>query len=152
MKTVLVPVDFSSETARVCDAAAALAKRINARLVFFHVVLPPPAAMSNYWGLEPSTVADAVIAGEEFATNALRTLGQRYAKSGHAVQTAQQIGPAAPAILAKAASGKAVYIVIGSHGHGAVYDLLVGSTTSGVLRDAPCPVLVVPMRPARARR
>ena len=35
-------------------------------------------------------------------------------------------------------------IVVGSHGHGAVYNLLVGSVTAGVLKSAKCPVLVVP--------
>lgn len=39
-------------------------------------------------------------------------------------------------------------IVLGSHGHGALYDLLVGSVAEGVLRRAPCPVVVVPSRPA----
>ena len=36
------------------------------------------------------------------------------------------------------------YIVIGSHGHTAFYDLLVGSTASGVLKSASCPVVIVP--------
>jgi nucleotide-binding universal stress UspA family protein len=35
-------------------------------------------------------------------------------------------------------------IVMGRHGHGAMYNLLVGSVTEGVLKRAPCPVLLVP--------
>ncbi len=35
-------------------------------------------------------------------------------------------------------------IIMGSHGHGAVYNLLVGSVTEGVLKSAKCPVLIVP--------
>lgn len=34
-------------------------------------------------------------------------------------------------------------IVIGAHGHGAVSQLLLGSTSSAVVRQAPCPVLVI---------
>jgi nucleotide-binding universal stress UspA family protein len=33
---------------------------------------------------------------------------------------------------------------MGSHGHTALYDLLVGSTTHQVLRKAKCPVVIVP--------
>ena len=35
-------------------------------------------------------------------------------------------------------------IVMGSHGHGALFEFLVGSATSGVLRAARVPVVVVP--------
>lgn len=35
-------------------------------------------------------------------------------------------------------------IVLGSHGHGAFHDALVGSTSMHVIRHAPCPVVVVP--------
>jgi nucleotide-binding universal stress UspA family protein len=34
--------------------------------------------------------------------------------------------------------------VMGSHGHTALYDLLVGSTTHGVLMRAICPVVIIP--------
>jgi universal stress protein A len=43
--------------------------------------------------------------------------------------------------------------VLGSHGHTAFYDLLVGSTAAGVLKHAPCPVVVVPPpAPRKARK
>lgn len=34
-------------------------------------------------------------------------------------------------------------VVVGSHGHGGVRELLLGSTTRDVIRDSPCPVCVV---------
>ena len=36
--------------------------------------------------------------------------------------------------------------VVGSHGHGAVYDVLVGSYSTGIIRRSELPVLVVPVR------
>jgi len=35
-------------------------------------------------------------------------------------------------------------LVLGSHGHGAIHDVLVGSTSQHVIRHAPCPVVVLP--------
>jgi nucleotide-binding universal stress UspA family protein len=49
-------------------------------------------------------------------------------------------------ILAQADQLQADLIVVGSHGHGATYDLLVGSISSGVIRKSKVPVLVVPAR------
>jgi nucleotide-binding universal stress UspA family protein len=46
--------------------------------------------------------------------------------------------------------------VMGSHGHTALYDLLVGSTTHGVLMRAQCPVVIVPSakqkKPAKTKQ
>ena len=43
-----------------------------------------------------------------------------------------------------AAAADAELIVVGSCGHGAFHDALVGSTSQHVIRHAPCPVVVVP--------
>lgn len=43
-----------------------------------------------------------------------------------------------------AAAADAELIVLGSHGHGAVHDKLVGSTSERVIHHAPCPAVIVP--------
>ena len=145
MKTILVPVDLSAATTRVGDAACALAKLIKARLVLLHVIEPPPILLGDAYAFDAGAVAAAMTASEQFATRKLRALGRRYSLRKQVVQTVQITGRPIPTILAKAASTKAAYVVLGSHGHGLAYDVLVGSTTQGVLRKARGPVLVVPM-------
>ncbi len=56
-------------------------------------------------------------------------------------------GVAMERIADHAARLGAEYIVLGSHGHGKLYDLLVGSVADGVLRSAKVPVVMVPARP-----
>ena len=147
MKTILVPVDFSPATTQVCDAAESLARLIGARLVFFHVIQTPPFLYNDYYSFDTGTMADVVAAGENAAEAKLKSLCRRYAKKNPAVEMRQRQGAPTQTILKEAKSLKASYVVIGSHGHGAVFDLLVGSTTHGVLRKARCPVLVVPINP-----
>jgi len=144
MKTILVPVDLSAATARVCAAACDLAKLIDGRIVLLHVVPPPPVMMNDYYAFDTGHLAQAMAAVEKNATLKLRLLGRRYARR-RPVRTVQVTGQPVGTILARARATKAAYIVLGSHGHGAMFDLLVGSTASGVLRKARCPVLVVPM-------
>jgi nucleotide-binding universal stress UspA family protein len=150
MKTILVPVDLSEATGKICDVACGLAKLLKARLVLLHVVQPPPIVMNDYYGYDAGLVAEAVSAAEKFATARLRALAQRCSKRRLTVRTIQRTGQPLSTILGKAAALPADYLVIGSHGHTAAYDLLIGSITQGVLRKASCPVLVVPMfTPAR---
>jgi nucleotide-binding universal stress UspA family protein len=144
MKTILVPVDLSAATPRVCAAACDLAELIGGQVVLLHVVPPPPIMMNDYYAFDTGHLAQAMAAVEQSATLKLRSLARRYAKRCP-VQTVQVTGQPVGMIVARARATKAAYLVLGSHGHGAMFDLLVGSTATGVLRQARCPVLVVPM-------
>jgi nucleotide-binding universal stress UspA family protein len=55
-----------------------------------------------------------------------------------------QVGSPGERIVQQAERLEADYIVMGSHGHGAFYDLIVGGTTTRVLKAATCPVVIVP--------
>lgn len=145
MKTILVPVDLSAATTRVCDGACALARLIKARLVLLHIVPQPPVMMNDYYAFDAGALSDAVRAGEKFAARELLKLARRCRRRGLVVRTVQLTGQPVAAVLAQAGATKAAYVVVGSHGHGAVYDLFVGSTTHGILRKVRCPVLVVPI-------
>lgn len=144
MKTILVPVDLSAATSRVCAAACDLAELIGGQIVLLHVVPPPPVMMNDYYAFDTGHMAQAMAAVEKSATLKLRTLARRLTKRCP-VQTVQVTGQPVGTIVARARALKAVYVVLGSHGHGAMFDLFVGSTASGVMRKARCPVLIVPM-------
>lgn len=144
MKTILVPVDLSGATIRVCDAACALARLMEARLVLLHIVQLPPVMMNDYYAFDAGALSEAMRAGEKYAARRLLVLARRCRRKNLKVRTVRLTGFPVTGILTQAHSTKAAYIVLGSHGHGAVYDLIVGSTTHGVLRKARCPVLVVP--------
>lgn len=144
MKTILVPVDFSRVTAAVIRAAVSLVKQVGGELVLLHVVQPP--VVVDVYALGQEMLAEASAASERITTRRLRQLVQRCHRMGVKVRAVQQSGSPVREIIATTKRLRAEYLVIGSHGHGAAYDLIVGSTTTGVLRKAPCPVLVVPGR------
>jgi nucleotide-binding universal stress UspA family protein len=53
-------------------------------------------------------------------------------------------GPPSKAIVGEAARLDADLIILGSHGFGAVFKMLLGSVSSAVLRKSGRPVLIVP--------
>jgi nucleotide-binding universal stress UspA family protein len=55
-------------------------------------------------------------------------------------------GPIVETTLKEAERLKAEMLIVGSHGYGAVYDLLVGSISRGILKHSKIPVLVVPVQ------
>ncbi|MEU7750093.1 universal stress protein [Nonomuraea sp. NPDC049158] len=59
------------------------------------------------------------------------------------VTVVEDVQPAQPVEALADASARADLLVVGSHGHGAVGALLLGSVSRGVLHHARCPVAVV---------
>jgi nucleotide-binding universal stress UspA family protein len=54
-----------------------------------------------------------------------------------------RVGKPVAEILDCARTDSADLIVIGSHGHGALAQMILGSVADRVVRQAPCPVLMV---------
>lgn len=142
MKTILVPVDFSRATPAVVAQSVVLAKAVSARVVLLNVILPP-VIVAEYGALLDS-IAEIKIAGEKAAALQLEKLAKKCERRGVKTETRQFTGSVVATIAEQAKAVGADFIVVGSHGHTALYDVFVGSTTHGVLRRAPCPVLVVP--------
>ncbi len=76
-------------------------------------------------------------------------LNEGVAKVSRGIDAAGEMlrGEAGPALVAWAAESDVDLIVVGSRGYGPVARVLLGSVAAKLMREAPCPVLVVP-RPA----
>ena len=143
MNTILVAIDFSDVTTRVLEKATELAKALGGRLVVLHVIQPPVNLSASDPILVENT-ARITSAAEKAADKYLERLEKGLQADFGSVQVLRLTGAPVARILEQAAALPADYIVLGSHGHTAVYDLLVGSTAHGVLKKAPCPVIIVP--------
>jgi nucleotide-binding universal stress UspA family protein len=142
MKTILAPVDFSSATDAVIAEATSLAKAVDGKVVLL-TVIQPPAAVADYAPLLQD-IAEITAAGEKAAATRLASLQEKLRADGVTSECVQVVGAPVPHIAAEAERVDADYIVMGSHGHTALYELLVGSTTHGILKRAACPVVIVP--------
>ncbi len=140
--TVLVPVDLSSVAQRVVEKAGELAKSIDAEIVLLHVEPPDPDFIG--YAVGPQTVRDSVARGIQKDDTRLHALRDLLRSRGLNAEGLLIQGPAVDKILEESERLDAAYIVIGSHGHGALYDLVVGSVCDGVVRRATRPVVVVP--------
>ncbi len=147
MKTILVPVDFSPATRAVLSAARKLADVTGDRVVLLHVVEPP--VISTDYGLTLDMMHETLVAFRKTGEQQLAHLEQELATHEVEVSSRQVDGYPSAQILDQARRLRADYIVMGSHGHTAIYDLLVGSTAHTVLQNAPCPVLIVPPAPRK---
>ncbi len=139
MKTILAPIDLSDGAAAVTSRAGELARSLNGRVVLLHVI-PPPEFINEY-ATESERLATEEI---KEAKRQIEQWKLRLKSAGVAADASALWGPPVTVILEEAARTKADYIVMGSHGHGALYHLLLGGIVVGVIHESPCPVVVVP--------
>ena len=142
MKTILAPIDFSKVSNAVVNEACELARALEARVVLLAVV-QPPVVVTEY-AVMIDNIAELTAAGEKNAARQLEALEEKVKSEFVSVESVQVVGAPVANIIDQAEKFEANYIVMGSHGHTAFYDLLVGSTTHGVLMRAKCPVVIVP--------
>ena len=144
MKTILVPIDFSDVTPLVLSTSRSLAAAFGSRVILLNVIEPEPDLV----GFDPAFagVPPVIVRDYQAEQKKLEDLLLPYLAAGCAATALHLNGPVVPIIIEVAKREAADLIVIGSHGHGALFELLVGSVTHGILKHGPCPVLVVPAK------
>lgn len=142
MKTFLVPVDFSAVSEEIVDTAIGFARSFGGKVVLLHIIQPP--IITSEYALPVDAVQEAITASEKTADTKLSAYAGRFRTASLAVEAVVRHGPPVFAILEEAEKAKADFIIMGSHGHGKIYDLLVGSTASGVIKGAKCGVVIMP--------
>ncbi len=146
MKNIVVPVDFSAGTQRIVRRAIEQARAFEAKLWVIHVAAPEPDFVP--YAADPPVLRDQVARGLWEEHRHLQTLADLVESAGVDVTALMVQGPTVEKILEEARKLEADLIVVGSHGHGMLHRALLGSVSSGLLRHATVPVLIVPVREA----
>lgn len=127
-KTILAAFDFTDATASVLHATSELARHTGARVVAAHVVLPPVERLPEE--------------SEEAAS--LQSLQEDLHHQGIEAETRRLYGWPQSELLAEARRLSPDYLVVGSHLHGRLHELIHGDTAGYLLRHAECPIFIVP--------
>jgi len=140
MKTILVPTDFSSHATNATEYAAALAARINARLILFHSY-HVPVAISEYSVImmsEPALEAETARELENLARRVKEIAGQV------PVETIMREELLLDGIQSLIEEKEVDLLVMGTMGAKGLEEVLIGSHSAYVMEHVNCPVLVVP--------
>jgi len=140
IKSILVPIDFSTASKKALQYAVPFARQFGAKLTLLHVVEPvatPDFANSFPLMMENDKVKAAsrgqlehIIKEQAIAPKLVEKTLVRFGRSFHEIADA-------------ARTLKVDLIIISTHGYTGLKHALLGSTTERVVRHAPCPVLVV---------
>ena len=136
-RRLLVALDGSEAAAHAVDLTADLAAALGSEVALVHVV-DPKLAVRPEGGVPAATLLF------EFRRDGQQLLSAAAARLRTSPPPWEFLREGKPAdeIIKAARERDAQLIVIGTHGRSGLQRVLMGSTAEGVVRHAPCPVLV----------
>jgi nucleotide-binding universal stress UspA family protein len=152
MSTVLLATDGSERALAALERGLSILGRDHGFLLL--TVVPPsfiPSATVGPMDSHPLVLDPAVEQEVEKAerASAVESLNAVAATLGIEGEALVEVGDPGPTICSVAERRGVDVVVIGSHGHGWLQRVLIGSVSKHVLQHAPCAVLVVRDQPAK---
>ena len=137
---VLVPIDFSATADRALAYAIALGQQFQARLTLLHVLYITPVTMDE---MTAGVAATYLEAQETEAQRLLQASLERVQRAGLQAESLLVRGTPSQTIVDMAGEQGVDLILMGTHGRTGLARVLLGSVAAHIVRQGPCPVLVV---------
>jgi nucleotide-binding universal stress UspA family protein len=139
---ILVPVDGSRPSEVGTALGLDAARQFGGTLVFVNIVdLPLLMGNTDYGATDTADIIEeARVAGDKLANGAAQSARAQGLKAEAPVLA----GPVLEMLLEAIEQSRVTIVVMGSHGRGVLARALMGSTTDGLLRRSPVPVVVAP--------
>jgi len=139
---ILVCVDLSDSTEEILKTIEELCQPLKAKIWLLHNAMPEPDTIE--FKVDPIEARESLAKEFHRQHRQIQELAEQLRESEVEATALLVHGKTVDMILTEAANLDIDLIVVGSHGHGAMYHLLVGSVSEGVLHRSSRPVLVIP--------
>ena len=139
---LLVAVDLSESTQTIVEKVEEINKEYPAKVWILHNAEPEPDFVE--FKVDPLAARDSLAKRFHVEHRQLQEIADRLRKAGLDATALLVHGATVETILKEASDLDVDMIVVGTHGRGAMYQLLLGSVSEGVLHKSQYPVLVIP--------
>ena len=139
---LLVCVDLSESTEIIVKKIEEISEALPAKVWLLHNAVPEPDFVE--FKVDPLAARESLAKKFHVEHCQIQELADRMRKAGVDATALLVHGATVETILKEASDLEVDMIVVGSHGRGAMYQLLVGSVSEGILHKSRYPVLVIP--------
>jgi len=153
IKKVLIALDYDTTAIKVAEAGYALASALEAEVTLLHVMsnavyyssteYAPIMGLTDSLGVDPLKFeSDGRL--KKISQHFLDTI--KHQLGDNSIHTMLEEGDFAETILMKSNSASADILVMGSHSHRWLEDIVLGSVTAKVLRHTSIPLFIIPTK------
>ena len=140
---ILVPIDFSEITDSVINEATLQSSAFDAEIVLLNVIQQIPNILLYEDALTYVPIETDFNEFKSQQEGILKSIKNRIQRKGIKCSVFSKSGEPAHEILNFCKENNVDRIVIGSHGHGALYHLVLGSISEKIVDKSKLPVTVV---------
>jgi nucleotide-binding universal stress UspA family protein len=139
---LLMAVDLSESTQTIVEKVEEINKEYPSKVWILHNAEPEPDFVE--FKVDPLAARETLAKKFHNEHRQIQEIANRLRKAGLDATALLVHGATVETILKEASDLDVDMIVVGTHGRGAMYQLLVGSVSEGILRKSRYPVLVIP--------
>ena len=139
---LLVAVDLSESTQTIVEKVEEINKEYPAKVWILHNAEPEPDILE--FKVDPLAARETLAKKFHNEHRQIQEIANRLRKAGLEATALLVHGATVETILKEASDLDVDMIVVGTHGRGAMYQLLLGSVSKGILHKSRYPVLVIP--------
>ncbi|MCB2221529.1 MAG: universal stress protein [Bacteroidetes bacterium] len=141
---LFVAIDLSPITETIIKKVTEIALKTKATIWLVHVVQPDPDFVG--YDVGPQTERDFIAKKYQKNHRELQQIAEGMKGKGLKVTPLLLQGPTVETVLSEADKMDADIIITGSHGHGMMYNIFIGSVSKEILNQSTRPVLIIPVR------
>ena len=139
---LLVAVDLSESTQTIVEKVEEMNKEYPAKVWILHNAEPEPDFVE--FKVDPLAARETLAKEFHNEHRQIQEIANQLRKAGLDATALLVHGATVETILKEASDLDVDMIVVGTHGRGAMYQLLMGSVSEGILHKSRYPVLVIP--------
>jgi len=141
---LLVALDLSDSTEIIMNQVKKIAKPLSASVCIIHNAEPEPDVLE--FKTDPLAARESLSKKFHQEHHQIQEIAEQLRAEGLNATALLVHGPSVKTILEEAEKLDVNMIVLGTHGKSAMYQLILGSVSEGVLHKSRFPVLVIPTR------
>jgi nucleotide-binding universal stress UspA family protein len=151
---IITAIDFSDITPRLLEQTTALAKALNADLFLIHVAEPNPDHIAydydpaTVYTVDSAEVRSSIAARFQQEHKTLQEYAEDMREQGINCTALMIQGITVELLLKEAERLEADFIIAGTHGKGLISQLLLGSISEQLIKQATIPIHLVPAKKA----
>jgi nucleotide-binding universal stress UspA family protein len=139
---IIAPVDGSEISYKALDAALILSEKLGSNITAIHVMEDIPVTNIESQKLLNDMLEISAVC-KQHGKNILSKCSETAKNKGLNVNTVLLKGNPASIILDFCRNGKCDLIIMGNRGLGEIKEFILGSVSSKILHNSPCPVLLI---------